>query len=95
MRWNAAYPKLKIDLQNLPSRRRRRAARRLLRVGDDDTHPFLSAHIPVISIHSITQDIIRILHTPRDRIDAIHFDDYYAAYMLAAYYLAYLDVKTD
>lgn len=64
-------------------------------VGDDDTHPFLSAHIPVISIHSVTQETFRILHTPRDRMDAIHFDDYYAAYKLAAYYLAYLDVKTN
>jgi len=64
-------------------------------VGDDDTHPFLSAHIPVISIHSVTQETLPILHTQRDRIDAIHFDDYYAAYKLAAYYLAYLDVKTN
>ena len=65
------------------------------RVGDDDTHPFLSAHIPVISIHSLTQETLRILHSDRDRMDAIHFDDYYAAYKLTAYYLAYLDVKTE
>jgi len=31
----------------------------------------------------------------RDNLDAIHFDDYYAAYKLTAYYLAYLDVKTE
>ena len=65
------------------------------RVGDDDTHPFLSAHIPVISIHSVTQETFPILHTVRDRLEAIHFDDYYTAYKLAAYYLAYLDVKTE
>jgi len=65
------------------------------RVGDDDTHPFLSAHIPIISIHSVTQETWPILHSPRDRMDAIDFDDYYAAYKLAAYYLAYLDVKTE
>ena len=64
-------------------------------VGDDDTHPFLSAHIPVISIHSVTQETFPILHSPRDRMDAIHFDDYYAAYKLVTYYLAYLDVKTE
>jgi Zn-dependent M28 family amino/carboxypeptidase len=64
-------------------------------VGDDDTQPFLSAHIPVITIHSVTQETFPILHTSRDRMDAIHFDDYYAAYKLAAYYLAYLDVKTE
>ena len=64
-------------------------------VGDDDTHPFLSAHIPVISIHSVTQETFRILHSERDRLEAIHFDDYYAAYKLTASYLAYLDVKTE
>jgi len=64
-------------------------------VGDDDTHPFLAAHIPVISIHSVTNDTFPILHTKRDRMDAIRFDDYYAAYQLAAYYLAYLDGRTD
>lgn len=63
-------------------------------IGDDDTHPFLSAHIPVISIHSVTQQNFDILHSDRDRLDAIHFGDYYTAYRLAAYYLAYLDVKT-
>jgi hypothetical protein len=65
------------------------------KVGDDDTHPFLSTHIPVITIHSITQETLPILHSERDRVDAIHFDDYYKAYKLTAYYLAYLDVKTE
>jgi len=64
-------------------------------VGDDDSHPFLSAHIPVITIHSITQATWPILHTARDQINAIHFDDYYDAYKLAAYYLAYLDLKIE
>ena len=65
------------------------------KVGDDDTHPFLSAHIPVITIHSVSQETLGILHSDRDNLDAIQFDDYYAAYKLTAYYLAYLDVKTE
>ena len=64
-------------------------------VGDDDTHPFFSKHIPVISIHSITQETLPILHSNRDRVDAINLDDYYQTYKLAAYYLAYLDVKLE
>jgi len=64
-------------------------------VGDDDSHPFLSAHIPVITLHSVTQETLPILHTARDQISAIHFDDYYTAYKLAAFYLAYLDAKID
>ena len=65
------------------------------RVGDDDSHPFLSAQIPVITIHSLTQDTFPILHSKRDRMEAIHFDDYYAAFKLVSCYLAYLDVKLD
>jgi hypothetical protein len=65
------------------------------RVGDDDSHPFLNAKIPVITIHSITQDTFSILHTPRDNLKAIHQDEYYAAYRLAAALLAYLDELPD
>ena len=65
------------------------------RIGDDDTHPFLKANIPVISIHSVTQETLPILHSRRDRVEAIHMNDYYSAYKLIAYYLAYLDAKTE
>ena len=65
------------------------------RVGDDDTHPFVSAHIPVISIHSLTQETVGILHSARDQMAAVHLDDYYTSFKLTAYYLAYLDVKLD
>lgn len=64
-------------------------------VAEDDTHSFIGAHIPVVAIHSVTPDTVPILRTERDRLDAIHFDDYYTTYKLLAYYLAYLDVKTD
>jgi hypothetical protein len=63
------------------------------RVGDDDTHPFFNAHIPVISIHSLTQETLPILHSLRDRVSAVHPADYYNAYRLVAFYLAYLDLK--
>lgn len=62
-------------------------------IGDDDTHPFFSARIPVISIHSLTQGTLNVLHSRRDRVSAIDLGDYYSAYKLVAYYLAYLDVK--
>lgn len=64
-------------------------------VGDDDTHPFLKAKIPVLSIHSITQETLPILHSTRDRLEAVNLEHYYAAYKLTAYYLAYLDQKTE
>lgn len=61
------------------------------RVGDDDTHPFLSRHVPVITIHSVTQKTWPILHSRRDNLSAINFNDYYNTYRLIAAYLAYLD----
>lgn len=48
-------------------------------VGDDDTHPFLNAKIPVIAIHSITQPTLSILDSPGDRLDPINLEDYYTA----------------
>ncbi|MBI4903816.1 MAG: DUF4910 domain-containing protein [Acidobacteria bacterium] len=63
------------------------------KVGDDDTRPFFTARIPVISIHSITQETFGILHSSMDRLDYIQKDDYYDAFRLVAFYLAYLDMK--
>lgn len=63
------------------------------KVGDDDTHPFLSKKIPVISIHSVTQQTWRILHSPMDNATAISSTDYYDAYRLVAFYLRYLDIS--
>lgn len=60
-------------------------------VGDDDSHPFLNAKIPVITIHSVTQETLPILHSSRDEIRAINPDHYYTAYRLVATYLTYLD----
>lgn len=64
-------------------------------VGEDDTRSFMAAKIPVLTIHSVTQATWPILHSPRDRLDAIHLNEYYDAYKLTAFYLAYLDVKAD
>jgi len=63
------------------------------KVGDDDTHPFLDRKIRVICIHSVTQETLGILHSARDRPDAISIANYYDAYRLVAFYLASLDSK--
>lgn len=63
------------------------------RVGDDDSHPFLEAHIPVLTIHSLTSQNFALLHTARDDLKEIHPTDYYTAYRLAANLLAYLDLR--
>jgi hypothetical protein len=64
-------------------------------MGDDDSHPFLNARIPVLTMHSITSSNFGLLHTQRDNLKAIHPADYYDAYRVAATFLAYLDGKLE
>ena len=62
-------------------------------LGDSDGHSFKSRHIPIITIHSVTRETLKILHTSRDNYSAIKLDDYYNSYKLIAAYLATLDSK--
>jgi Zn-dependent M28 family amino/carboxypeptidase len=61
------------------------------KVGQSDEEPFIDRHVRTITIHSLTQETLSILHSPRDNYDAVHFDDYYQSYRLIAAYLAFLD----
>lgn len=65
------------------------------RVGRSDSDSFEDRHVPSINIHSLTNETFPILHTPRDRMDAIHLDEYYDSYRLVNVYLAYLDLVLD
>ena len=65
------------------------------KVGDDDSHPFLSAGIPVLTFHSVTNANFPLLHSPGDNLKAIHAADYYDSYRLVAAYLAHLDSGLD
>ena len=60
-------------------------------VGTDDSQSFARRKIPSISIHSLTQETLPILHSIRDNLDAIRRGDYYDTYRLVAAYLPYLD----
>ena len=60
-------------------------------VGDDDSHSFQDAKIPVISLHSLDNDTLQLIHGKRDRLEAIQFEQYFASYRLIAFFLAYLD----
>jgi Zn-dependent M28 family amino/carboxypeptidase len=61
------------------------------RVGTSDFAPFRRAGIPALSIHSIAQDTLGVLHTQRDTLAAIDRDAYYQSYRTIALYLALLD----
>ena len=60
-------------------------------VGSTDSESFAHRGIPSITIHSLTQETLPILHTTKDKFEAIKLDDYYASYRLTAGYLAFLD----
>jgi hypothetical protein len=61
------------------------------RVGMSDSNAFAEAKIPAVTIHSITQDNLSVLHDLRDRDNLIRIQDYYETYRLVAFYLAALD----
>lgn len=60
-------------------------------VGTADSESFAKKKIPRITIHSVTQDTLPVLHSTRDNMDAIQKKDYYDSYRLIAAYLVYLD----
>jgi len=60
-------------------------------LGSTDSESFASYHIPRITLHSVTPQTMKLLHSPGDTIAAIKMDDYYDSYRLIAEYLAYLD----
>ena len=65
------------------------------RVGSTDSESFREKKIPAITIHSLTQQTLNVLHSPKDRIEAVHIDEYYRTYRLVLGYLALLDQKLD
>ncbi len=62
-------------------------------VGSTDSESFAQKKIPHITIHSVTQDTLPILHSARDDFKAINAKDYYDSYRLIAAYLVYLDLN--
>jgi Peptidase family M28 len=72
------------------------------KVGTADSESFARYHIPRLTLHSVTQGTLSILHSSRDQMGAVKMKDYYDSYHLIAEYLAYLDgvlakptVRTD
>lgn len=60
-------------------------------LGSTDSESFARYHIPRITLHSVTVQSMKLLHSSDDMLAAINFDDYYDSYRLIAEYLAYLD----
>lgn len=65
------------------------------KVGSTDSESFREKRIPAITIHSLTAATLPILHSAKDRIEAVHKDRYYRTYRLVLAYLAALDQNLD
>ena len=50
------------------------------KVGNNDTQAFRDKKLPVITIHSVTQETLSILHSGKDNLTAIRPDDLYNSY---------------
>lgn len=61
------------------------------KVGMTDSTSFSKAGIPAITIHSLTQEALRFIHTPADKPELLNLDWYYDTFRLTVAYLAYLD----
>jgi hypothetical protein len=61
------------------------------RVGSTDSWSFKRAKIPVLSLHSVTQETLELINTKRDVWSALSWNDYYDSYRLITTLLMYLD----
>lgn len=61
------------------------------RVGNDDTQAFRDRNLPVITLHSLTQETWPILHSAKDNLAAIRLDHLYESYLVVSEYLAFID----
>lgn len=64
-------------------------------VGDSDSHPFANKKIPVIDFHSLTNENLPLLHSPKDTIDLVDVKHYVPAFHVLANFVAYLDVAME
>ena len=60
-------------------------------VGTTDSQPFKEAHIPVLCLHSVTQETWQVVNGSRDVWSAVSWSDYYDSHKLVAALLRYLD----
>lgn len=64
-------------------------------VGDSDSRPFAAKKVPVLDVHSLTQESFPVLHSKQDVPEAIKFEHYKTTYRLVAGVLLYLDAAFD
>ena len=61
------------------------------RVGATDSKPFKEAHIPVLCLHSVTQQTWKIINGSRDVWGSVSWNDYYDSHRFVSALLRYFD----
>jgi Zn-dependent M28 family amino/carboxypeptidase len=61
------------------------------RIGTTDSAPFKEAGIPVLVLHSVTQETLPVINGSKDVWSAVSWKDYYDTYRLVSALLASLD----
>lgn len=61
------------------------------RVGTTDSQVFFEQHIPVLTLHSVTQETWSVINGSRDVWSAVSWKDYYDTHKLVSALLRYLD----
>jgi hypothetical protein len=61
------------------------------KVGTTDSAPFKEARIPVLSLHSVTQETWTTINSKKDIWSALSWQDYYDSHRLVSALLVYLD----
>jgi Zn-dependent M28 family amino/carboxypeptidase len=56
-----------------------------------DSESFRNENVPSITVHSVTPENFRLLHSSGDNPGHLNFQDYYKSYRLLAEYLVYVD----
>lgn len=60
------------------------------RIGSSDHESFRRVKIPVLTLHSLTQATLPVIHSSRDQPKLIRAQEYFEAYKLISAYLVYL-----
>lgn len=62
-------------------------------VGTTDSMTFHRAKIPVLSLHSVTQETWKLINSPKDVWSSLSWKDYYDSHRFISAFIAYLDQK--
>jgi len=65
------------------------------KVGSADSESFEKLKVPRMTLHSVTQDTFKVLHSPFDQFKSVRLQDYYDSYRLISAFVSLADNTLD